>query len=197
MENLALLHSYIAHEDPNPAPQLRSHYRFSLKICNSAWIGVASAIVALSILSISSQALAYVRYGSSGATVTTIQSTLRNLGYGVGVDGVFGPQTENAVIAFQRSRGLLADGIVGPATAGAMGVTLPGGGGGGGGGGPATGSVRVSTNGSPLNIRSGPGAGYSWIGSLSNGSTAGITGRVSGGWYELSSGGWVSGAWIY
>uniref|UniRef100_A0ACD5GV98 Peptidoglycan-binding domain-containing protein n=1 Tax=Desertifilum tharense IPPAS B-1220 TaxID=1781255 RepID=A0ACD5GV98_9CYAN len=76
-------------------------------------IGVASAIVALSILSISSQALAYVRYGSSGATVTTIQSTLRNLGYGVGVDGVFGPQTENAVIAFQRSRGLLADGIVG------------------------------------------------------------------------------------
>uniref|UniRef100_A0ACD5GVH9 SH3 domain-containing protein n=1 Tax=Desertifilum tharense IPPAS B-1220 TaxID=1781255 RepID=A0ACD5GVH9_9CYAN len=47
-----------------------------------------------------------------------------------------------------------------------------------------------------MNIRSGPGAGYSWIGSLSNGSTAGITGRVSGGWYELSSGGWVAGNWV-
>jgi peptidoglycan hydrolase-like protein with peptidoglycan-binding domain len=33
-----------------------------------------------------------------------------------GVDGVFGPQTEQAVKDFQQSEGLLADGIVGPVT---------------------------------------------------------------------------------
>ncbi len=32
------------------------------------------------------------------------------------IDGIFGPQTENAVKAFQRSKGLFADGIIGPAT---------------------------------------------------------------------------------
>jgi peptidoglycan hydrolase-like protein with peptidoglycan-binding domain len=33
-----------------------------------------------------------------------------------GVDGVFGPQTEQAVKDFQQSNGLAADGIVGPVT---------------------------------------------------------------------------------
>jgi murein L,D-transpeptidase YcbB/YkuD len=32
------------------------------------------------------------------------------------VDGIFGPQTESAVKAFQQSKGLAIDGIVGPAS---------------------------------------------------------------------------------
>ena len=39
---------------------------------------------------------------------------------GYGVDGSYGPATEKAVIAYQRSRGLKVDGITGPATIAAM-----------------------------------------------------------------------------
>ncbi|MCL2035403.1 MAG: peptidoglycan-binding protein [Oscillospiraceae bacterium] len=34
----------------------------------------------------------------------------------IAVDGIFGPQTQGAVIAFQRMFGLTADGIIGPIT---------------------------------------------------------------------------------
>ncbi len=59
--------------------------------------------------------------GSSGAAVSELQTRLRNAGYSVDVDGQFGPQTKNAVVAFQRAKGLEADGIVGPKTWAAIG----------------------------------------------------------------------------
>ena len=48
--------------------------------------------------------------------VRPLQQLLRARGQTVAVDGSFGPQTEAAVRAFQGSRGLAADGIVGPQT---------------------------------------------------------------------------------
>ncbi|WP_352420429.1 M14 family metallopeptidase [Proteiniborus sp.] len=55
--------------------------------------------------------------GSRGPNVKLIQSLLNRIGYSVGaVDGVFGVQTQQAVIAFQRNNELSPDGIVGPAT---------------------------------------------------------------------------------
>lgn len=58
-----------------------------------------------------------LRVGMSGSDVMELQALLQKLGYDVGaVDGVFGPRTENAVIAFQRRFGLTPDGIVGPNT---------------------------------------------------------------------------------
>ncbi|HXQ68989.1 MAG TPA: peptidoglycan-binding protein [Pyrinomonadaceae bacterium] len=50
-----------------------------------------------------------------------LQSTLQQLGFDPrGTDGMFGPGCEAAVIAFQQSKGLTADGIVGPATMAAL-----------------------------------------------------------------------------
>ena len=55
-----------------------------------------------------------IRQGSSGVYVLIAQDDLNTLGFRTGgLDGVFGAQTRNAVINYQRSRGLIADGIVG------------------------------------------------------------------------------------
>jgi hypothetical protein len=48
--------------------------------------------------------------------VRQLQQKLANLGYAVGVDGYFGPQTDSAVRAYQANRGLQVDGVVGPQT---------------------------------------------------------------------------------
>jgi peptidoglycan DL-endopeptidase CwlO len=53
--------------------------------------------------------------GSSGEAVSQLQAEL-----GVTADGDFGPQTERAVRAFQRSHGLPVTGLVGPLTRAAL-----------------------------------------------------------------------------
>ena len=54
---------------------------------------------------------------SRGPYVKLIQSLLARIRYNPGsVDGIFGPQTQRAVINFQRDNGLTPDGIVGPRT---------------------------------------------------------------------------------
>jgi peptidoglycan hydrolase-like protein with peptidoglycan-binding domain len=57
-----------------------------------------------------------VRRGDDIFPVRPLQQLLRARNHPVAVDGVFGPQTEGAVKAFQQSKGLTADGIVGPNT---------------------------------------------------------------------------------
>lgn len=59
---------------------------------------------------------------TSGPAVRQLQQRLKALGYGVAVDGVFGPGTAAAVKKFQAAKGLAADGIVGPATQAALGT---------------------------------------------------------------------------
>ena len=61
-----------------------------------------------------------LRYGDSGSGVTNLQSLLGSNGYSVPVTGYFGSQTEQAVISFQQSSGLVADGIVGSNTLAAL-----------------------------------------------------------------------------
>jgi peptidoglycan hydrolase-like protein with peptidoglycan-binding domain len=53
--------------------------------------------------------------GSEGRQVELLQKAL-----GIGADGIFGPQTEEAVRSFQARSGLTVDGIVGPLTAAAL-----------------------------------------------------------------------------
>lgn len=71
------------------------------------------------------QASAAVYWGQSGNEVRRIQQKLKQWGYFTGtVDGVFGQQTYDAVVRFQKKNGLTADGVVGSSTAAAMGLSL-------------------------------------------------------------------------
>jgi len=58
-----------------------------------------------------------IRKGSRGDDVTYLQERLNDLRYSVGtVDGIFGEKTRKAVMEFQRANGLGVDGVVGPMT---------------------------------------------------------------------------------
>jgi putative chitinase len=59
----------------------------------------------------------FLRQDSHGQAVVKLQRQLKKLGFNPGkIDGDFGPATQAALIAFQKSRGLLADGVAGPRT---------------------------------------------------------------------------------
>jgi putative chitinase len=60
--------------------------------------------------------------GSQGPEVMELQRQLQQKGFNPGAaDGNFGNGTQAAVIAFQKSEGLLADGVAGPRTLAALG----------------------------------------------------------------------------
>jgi cell wall-associated NlpC family hydrolase len=70
--------------------------------------------------------------GGAGATLPPATTIAVQRALGISADGVFGGQTRRAVRAFQASHGLEVDGVVGPATLGALGlsgVVAPAGGG--------------------------------------------------------------------
>ena len=55
-----------------------------------------------------------LKRGSISNYVLIAQDDLNTLGYRTnGLDGIFGGVTQNAVISYQKARGLTADGIVG------------------------------------------------------------------------------------
>lgn len=79
--------------------------------------------------------------GSTGATVTEIQTRLKAWGYYTGaVDGTYGSATEKAVKYFQQSNGLTADGQAGSETLAALGLPTGGGSASGGGDGGSSSS---------------------------------------------------------
>ncbi|MBQ2756598.1 MAG: spore cortex-lytic enzyme [Oscillospiraceae bacterium] len=96
------------------------------------WLRVV-AIVLLAITTVSFFAVSFgddsavealSKRGSTGTEVRQIQTKLKNWGYYNGnVDGIYGSQTENAVKYFQRKNGLTVDGIAGPQTLAAMGIS--------------------------------------------------------------------------
>ncbi|PYE21692.1 putative peptidoglycan binding protein [Paraburkholderia silvatlantica] len=71
-----------------------------------------------------------LKQGDNDDDVRTLQQTLATHGFSPGaIDGMFGQGTVAAVMAFQKSEGLLPDGIAGPRTLSALGLadstTLP------------------------------------------------------------------------
>lgn len=89
-----------------------------------------TAVLAAAILLLSAALPAdgIVYWGQRGEEVTRVQQKLSQYGYYTGsVDGHFGQKTYDAVVRFQKKNGLKADGVVGSATAAALGLSLGGG----------------------------------------------------------------------
>ena len=74
----------------------------------NTWLALAPYLDSNSIL---------LRRGDRGMLVRIAQTALTRAGYNPGtVDGIFGPNTQSAVRAFQAAKGLSVDGIIGPRT---------------------------------------------------------------------------------
>ena len=80
----------------------------------------------LALITVSQRAeAASYRKGSSGSVVTQIQKKLAAEGYyKASIDGIYGSRTAAAVRSYQRDRGLKVDGICGPETLGALGISV-------------------------------------------------------------------------
>ena len=88
-------------------------------------IAAALLISALLLAALTGAARGAVAWGDRGVDVTKIQQRLRQFGYmSAPADGIFGQATYEAVTYFQRKNGLRPDGVVGPATAAALGISL-------------------------------------------------------------------------
>ncbi len=74
----------------------------------------------LSISVSTSYAEEHFRVGDQGTEISEIQDRLVLLGYDVIADGAFGPATAEAIKEFQKSCGITANGLIGPATYSAL-----------------------------------------------------------------------------
>ncbi len=84
---------------------------------NKLFIYIAIFVITFTIIIGTLSASALSKMGSRGNEVRNIQTRLKSWGYYKGeIDGIYGTQTKNAVIAFQKNNGLTADGVAGPKT---------------------------------------------------------------------------------
>lgn len=92
-----------------------------LVLC-AVMINIFASIASENIQSRSAQTLS--KFGSTGQEVRSIQKKLKSWGYYNGeVDGIYGSKTKAAVVYFQKKNGLTADGVAGPKTLAAMGIS--------------------------------------------------------------------------
>lgn len=127
MDSYAYLHLAVVYEDPSQYP-LKSPASINWnKFSSLTYRYFLSLALLVAVLSVSQSASAQViREGARGSEVSAIQSSLQSLGFfNSNVTGFFGPITRDAVIRFQQSRGLSADGVVGPNTLAALGLSQP------------------------------------------------------------------------
>ncbi len=89
--------------------------KLSRNLSTSALKGLLGMTVLVGMLSIASEAQAYLRLGSAGSAVADVQAAL-----GIRADGLFGCETKQAVIDFQIRSGIAVDGVVGPQTLSAL-----------------------------------------------------------------------------
>lgn len=116
MKSLLSIHLAAAEQHPETRPKLKPFKLQTWKMSSLTWKGLLSLTIIASLLNTAPSAMAaLLRRGDRGNDVYYMQLAL-----GVPADGVFGAETEGAVIRFQQRCGLLVDGIAGPQTLNAL-----------------------------------------------------------------------------
>ena len=64
--------------------------------------------------------LPYLQEGATGEAVRSLQQLLSAKGHTAAADGIFGPKTKQALMAYQKKVGLTADGVLGEKTMAAL-----------------------------------------------------------------------------
>jgi len=83
----------------------------------SSFLRALMTVMLLLLMSVSTTyAAGQFRVGDQGEDIAELQDKLVGLGYDVIADGAFGPAMAEAVKEFQKSCGIKADGLIGPAT---------------------------------------------------------------------------------
>lgn len=97
---------------------LKTTFTILLALALCWWIGTGVSVegAAPPVAHHTTTAEVWLERGDTGQQVTAVQQRLDGYGYAIAVDGWYGPQTEAVVTSWQRSNGLLIDGIVGPET---------------------------------------------------------------------------------
>lgn len=128
IENAAQLVKHIMKEENIPLANVVQHNKWSGKNCPTLlragnrginWGGFLSKVngaVVSATPKPSTVKRDYLVNGDTGDKVRELQSGLKQAGYKVSVDGIWGRETEAAVDAFQRSNNLLVDRIWGKAS---------------------------------------------------------------------------------
>jgi Putative peptidoglycan binding domain len=83
----------------------------------SFWKGLLAIAVIIPALTIASVAQAALKLGDRGEAVRSLQDRLE-----ISADGVYGPDTESAVLRYQALNGLTEDGIAGAETLSSLGL---------------------------------------------------------------------------
>lgn len=121
----------------------------------------------------------YPHLGSQGEEVKRIQRGLNQIGYNLLIDGIWGKNTQAAVLDFQKKSGMNPDGLWGPKSEAALAAAI------------AAQSknndykVQVTAR-NGLNVRKGPGSNYGVVKVLSYGANATILEEVSG-WGKIGN----------
>ncbi len=102
-----------------PASAVKGHNEFSGT--NTACPGIDMNVVRArlnrkGVAQVSNEVRDYFALGDNSPGVSILQSKLNKAGFNLSVDGIYGKGTESAVTSFQRTSGLVVDGIAGKAT---------------------------------------------------------------------------------
>nr|ADF97555.1 PlyM30 [uncultured phage] len=124
--NAIALYAYLMKELKIPITSVRPHQHWSGKYCPQLILNRYGSFTpfrnkieaafkggAVTAAKPSTVKRDYLLDGDTGAAVKTLQSELKQAGFLLSVDGIFGKGTETAVKAFQRANGLAVDGVFG------------------------------------------------------------------------------------